>query len=236
MLVILYNVRTRALRHHPPYLELYEWLLWTGIILFGLLLVFCLFVWDFIFPLDDDDRRSGDPHLDPVRPVPADLRGLRPQAGPGALLHPLEVRPSRGDDPHEVDPDGALGPVDQGGQATPSPLARVDQGVEIRRFGYGHRRPEGPVGSHGVQGAVIHTDGRGTIAELAFARKAVIEPHTNPNLAWFVVIEGGGFVRVGDETVRVFAGEAVKWPAGDRPRRIDRRLGDAGDRRRARRR
>ncbi len=86
--------------------------------------------------------------------------------------------------------------------------------MEIRRFGYGHRRPEGPDGSRGVQSAVIHTDGRGTIAELAFARKAVIEPHTNPNLAWFVVIEGGGFVRVGDETVRVFAGEAVKWPAG----------------------
>lgn len=51
VLVVLYNVRTRALRHHPPYLELYEWLLWTGIIMFGLLLVFCLFVWDFIFPL-----------------------------------------------------------------------------------------------------------------------------------------------------------------------------------------
>ena len=32
--------------------------------------------------------------------------------------------------------------------------------------------------------------------------------------AWFVVIEGGGFVRVGEETARVFAGEAVLWPAG----------------------
>jgi hypothetical protein len=50
-LVILYNVRTRALRHHPPYLELYEWLLWTGLIMFSLLLVFSLFVWDFIFVL-----------------------------------------------------------------------------------------------------------------------------------------------------------------------------------------
>lgn len=86
--------------------------------------------------------------------------------------------------------------------------------MDVRRFGYGHRRPDGPPGSHGVQAAVIHADGRGSIAELAFARRAVIEPHTNPNLAWFVVIEGGGFVRVGEETVRVFAGEAVKWPAG----------------------
>ena len=50
-LVILYNVRTRALRHHPPYLELYEWLLWSGLIMFSLLLVFSLFVWDFIFVL-----------------------------------------------------------------------------------------------------------------------------------------------------------------------------------------
>ena len=50
-LVILYNVRTRALHHHPPYLELYEWLLWSGLIMFSLLLVFSLFVWDFIFVL-----------------------------------------------------------------------------------------------------------------------------------------------------------------------------------------
>jgi hypothetical protein len=50
-LVILYNVRTRALRHHPPYLEMYEWLLWTGLIVFSLLLVFSLFVFSFIFVL-----------------------------------------------------------------------------------------------------------------------------------------------------------------------------------------
>jgi quercetin dioxygenase-like cupin family protein len=86
--------------------------------------------------------------------------------------------------------------------------------MEVRRFGFGHRRPEGPTGSRGVQGAVIHSDGRGTVAELAFSRKAIVEPHTNPNSAWFVVIEGGGFVRVGDETARVFAGEAILWPAG----------------------
>jgi quercetin dioxygenase-like cupin family protein len=86
--------------------------------------------------------------------------------------------------------------------------------MEVRRFGFGHRRPEGPAGSRGVQGALIHSDGRGTVSELAFARKAIVEPHTNPNSAWFVVIEGGGFVRVGDETARVFAGEAILWPAG----------------------
>jgi hypothetical protein len=50
-LVILYNVRTRALRHHAPYLDMYEWLLWTGVIVFSLLLTFSLFVWDFLFVL-----------------------------------------------------------------------------------------------------------------------------------------------------------------------------------------
>ena len=48
-LVVLYNVRTRAFRHHPPYLEMWEWLLWSGLVLFSLLLVFSLFVWDFLF-------------------------------------------------------------------------------------------------------------------------------------------------------------------------------------------
>lgn len=50
-LVILYNVRTRTLRHHAPYLDMYEWLLWTGVIVFSLLLTFSLFVWDFLFVL-----------------------------------------------------------------------------------------------------------------------------------------------------------------------------------------
>jgi len=47
--VILYNVRTRQLRGHAPYLDLYEWLLWTGVITFGLLLVYAVFVFDFLF-------------------------------------------------------------------------------------------------------------------------------------------------------------------------------------------
>ncbi len=45
----LYVVRTRQVRHHPPFLDLYEWLLWTGIIYFGLLLTYSVFVFDFIF-------------------------------------------------------------------------------------------------------------------------------------------------------------------------------------------
>ncbi|HLY13652.1 MAG TPA: cupin domain-containing protein [Candidatus Limnocylindrales bacterium] len=86
--------------------------------------------------------------------------------------------------------------------------------MEIRRFGIGQRRPDGPPGTHNVQGALIDSGPHGVVAELALARHASIELHTNPNTAWFVVIEGGGLVTVGSERSRVFAGEAVLWPAG----------------------
>lgn len=85
--------------------------------------------------------------------------------------------------------------------------------IEIRRFGVGHRRPDGPPGTTGVTGQVIHADGRGLVSELAFARNGRIEPHANPNTTWFIVIEGGGWVGVGEDRTRVAAGEAVLWPA-----------------------
>ena len=71
--------------------------------------------------------------------------------------------------------------------------------IEVRRFGVGHRRPDGPPGTTGVTGQVIHSDGRGVISELAFARNGRIEPHANPNTTWFIVIEGGGWVGVDGE-------------------------------------
>jgi quercetin dioxygenase-like cupin family protein len=86
--------------------------------------------------------------------------------------------------------------------------------IEVRRFGVGHRRPEGPPGTRGLTGQVIHADGRGTVSELAFARGGTIAPHDNPNTTWFCVIEGGGWVAVGDERRRVAAGDAVLWPSG----------------------
>jgi quercetin dioxygenase-like cupin family protein len=85
--------------------------------------------------------------------------------------------------------------------------------IEIRRFGVGHRRPDGPIGTTGLAGQLIHSDGRGVISELAFTRGARIEPHSNPNTTWFIVIEGGGWVGVGEDRARVAAGEAVLWPA-----------------------
>jgi quercetin dioxygenase-like cupin family protein len=85
--------------------------------------------------------------------------------------------------------------------------------IEIRRFGVGHRRPDGPIGSVGLSGQVLHSDGRGVVSELAFARGARLEPHANPNTSLLIVVEGGGWVGVGDEYTRIAAGEAAVWPA-----------------------
>jgi quercetin dioxygenase-like cupin family protein len=85
--------------------------------------------------------------------------------------------------------------------------------IDITRFGVGNRRAGSP-GTSGVASKVIHSDARGTIAELAMERDARIEPHTSPNSTWFIVIEGGGWVLVGDEKTRIAAGEAALWPAG----------------------
>ena len=87
--------------------------------------------------------------------------------------------------------------------------------MDIRRFGPGHRRPDGTPGSAGVTGQVIHQDARATVAELAFGPRAMVAPHTNPNTALFIVVGGGGFVQVGAERARVGHGEAVVWPAGE---------------------
>jgi hypothetical protein len=51
VLLVLYNVRTKALHRHPPYAEMWEWLWWTGLITFSLLIVEALFVFDFFLVL-----------------------------------------------------------------------------------------------------------------------------------------------------------------------------------------
>jgi hypothetical protein len=51
VLLVLYNVRTRQLHRHRPYLDLWEWLLWTGLITFSLLLVGAVFAFDFFLVL-----------------------------------------------------------------------------------------------------------------------------------------------------------------------------------------
>src|SRR4051812_46843959 len=87
--------------------------------------------------------------------------------------------------------------------------------MEIRRFGRGHRRPDGPPGTQGVSGQIIYRDDHAVVTELAFQRYAIVPPHSNQtNTALFIVISGGGFVQVGDERARVNHGEAVVWPPG----------------------
>lgn len=48
VLVVLYMLRTRALHRHRLYLDMWEWLFWTGLITFFLLIVGSLFRFDFI--------------------------------------------------------------------------------------------------------------------------------------------------------------------------------------------
>lgn len=51
VLGFLYWNRTRALRRHPPYLDMWEWLWWTGLITFSLLIIESLFVFDLFLVL-----------------------------------------------------------------------------------------------------------------------------------------------------------------------------------------
>ena len=49
--VVLYNVQTRRLHRHPPLVALQEWLFWTSLSVFGLLLVYSVFKFYFFFVL-----------------------------------------------------------------------------------------------------------------------------------------------------------------------------------------
>jgi len=110
--------------------------------------------------------------------------------------------------------------------------------MEIRRFGPGHRQAEGPPGSQGVTGQVIHSEGGARVSELVFQRYAMVSPHSSPSSTLFVVISGGGYVQVGGERSRINHGEAVVWPPdvphgaftdGSEMRAIVIELGRAGD-------
>jgi ABC-type Na+ efflux pump permease subunit len=47
--VILYNVRTRQLKRHQVYVDMYEWILWAAVIFFFLILTYAVFHFDFLF-------------------------------------------------------------------------------------------------------------------------------------------------------------------------------------------
>ena len=49
--VVIYNVMSRRLKAHPPLVNMHEWLFWTGLSVFGLLVVYAIFNFYFIFVL-----------------------------------------------------------------------------------------------------------------------------------------------------------------------------------------
>lgn len=49
--VVVYNVMSRRLKAHPVLVNLHEWLFWTGLSVFGLLVVYAIFNFYFIFVL-----------------------------------------------------------------------------------------------------------------------------------------------------------------------------------------
>jgi hypothetical protein len=49
--VVIYNVRSRQLHRHEPLVTMQEWLLWTGITTFSLILVMAVFHFYFVFVL-----------------------------------------------------------------------------------------------------------------------------------------------------------------------------------------
>jgi len=49
--IVLYNVRVRQLHRHEPLRTMQEWLLWTGLVMFGLILVGTVFAFYFLFIL-----------------------------------------------------------------------------------------------------------------------------------------------------------------------------------------
>ena len=51
LIVVLYNFQGRRLRAYSVFLDLNEWLMWTTVGVFGMLLLFTLFGFDFIFVL-----------------------------------------------------------------------------------------------------------------------------------------------------------------------------------------
>ena len=144
-LVVLYNARTRALHRHAPYLDMYEWLLWTGISLFGLILVAAVFNFYFIVLLVILLGRARDAALGPLRALPAGVRGLRAEAGQAALLHPHEVRPPRGDDPAEGRRPAAAARTPSAAGRTAASAAASNRRAATAEEGAGHADRGPPV-------------------------------------------------------------------------------------------
>lgn len=49
--VVVYNVRSRQLHKFEPLVGMQEWLLWTGVVTFGLIIIMAIFQWYFLLVL-----------------------------------------------------------------------------------------------------------------------------------------------------------------------------------------
>jgi hypothetical protein len=49
--IVVYNVRSRQLRRHAVYVQMYEWMMWTGVITASLMLIYNVFHFDMIIVL-----------------------------------------------------------------------------------------------------------------------------------------------------------------------------------------
>ena len=49
--IAVYNVRSRQLRRHAVYVQMYEWMLWTGVITASLMLIYNVFHFDMVIVL-----------------------------------------------------------------------------------------------------------------------------------------------------------------------------------------
>lgn len=87
--------------------------------------------------------------------------------------------------------------------------------MEIRRFGPGHRRAERAAGSIGTTTSLLHAGPGARITELALDERALFGPLRSPLRGLLIMIEGGGWLALGDERQRVAAGEAIVLPADE---------------------
>ena len=86
--IVGYTLRTRALHRHRHYLDMWEWVFWSGLITFFLLIIGAIFRFDFAVILIIMISGFGDDGLGAVPQVPAAVRGVRAPGGPPALSRP----------------------------------------------------------------------------------------------------------------------------------------------------
>ena len=223
----------------PPYLDLYEWLLWTGVIAvradprrgdLQFYFIVLLVTWSRASATSSGSGSCASRRCSPRTSTgwPGSGTSRRTKfAHPEATIRPKARR--RGADAgsrstaaarcrpgaHGRGTDADRGPPLRG---RPSAARRAARDDRRQRPGDPQRRPRRDRGAR------------------VPPRTARIEPHTNPNTAWFIVIEGGGWVVVEERDARVAAGEAVLWPPDVPHGGVDRSRPHAGVRRGVRRR